>query len=422
MDADGKEVIFTHDIAGRTETIRDRTNRVTVHRYDERGNVIQTVEPDGTIQATTYHVWSDGRKSELKTSESITGLFTDANGALVQKTITTTYAYEDDNAATPPANDGLLRKVTDPLENSTTFTYDERGNLLTVTDPLERTTVNTYYPGSTLLHTTTDAGAHTTTFTYDVRGQMDTERRSVTVTDETGAEQVQVIVTDYDYDVRGRLTKLTDAADHVTTYTYDENGNQLTSSTTRKDSTGAQRTLLTEHAYDAENRLVKTWDALHPRSAGHHPASETVYDENGKPWMTYDSERRVTTMVYNTRGELDRTEYPDGTSERTLYDAEGRREFHDDRRGKRTQFVYDLRGRMGETWFVGSDGDAWGIPPTTPPGASGGARTPGTKSLRSCTMMPVVAPRPSMRSGSEMIRCTMQTATSGEFRMPRATP
>ena len=35
----------------------------------------------------------------------------------------------------------------------------------------------------------------------------------------------------------------------------------------------------------------------------------------------------LTRMYDNTRGLLDRTEYADGTSERTLYDAEGRREY-----------------------------------------------------------------------------------------------
>lgn len=357
VDADGKEVVLTHNVTGRTETIRDRTNRVTTHRYDERGNVVETISPDGTVQNTTYHVWSDGRKSDLKISESITGLFTDANAALVQKTLTTHYAYEDENPSTPPANDGLLRKVTDPMSHTTSFTYDDRGNALTITDALNRTTTNTYHPGTSLLATTTDAKGHVTSFTYDGRGLMDKETRTVTVKDEAGANQVQILVTDYDYNAAGHLTKLTDANNHATTYTYDANGNQLTATTTRTDENGAARTLVREQEYDDANRLVRSWDPMHPRSAGHQPASETIYDENGKPVVTYDAQRRATTSIYNARGELIRAEYADTTTESTAYDAEGRREYHTDRRGKVTQFLYDAVGRLAETRFLGSAGD-----------------------------------------------------------------
>src|SRR5260221_9306165 len=110
VDANGKATVFTHDVAGRTETIRDRAGNVTVQRYDTYGNVVQTTEQDGTVMTMAYYQWPDGRKSDLKTSESVTGFFTDATGALVQKTLATTYAYEDPGL--PPANDGLLRRVT----------------------------------------------------------------------------------------------------------------------------------------------------------------------------------------------------------------------------------------------------------------------------------------------------------------------
>src|SRR5439155_1942697 len=34
----------------------------------------------------------------------------------------------------PPANDGLLRRVTDPLGHSTAFSYGSRGNAISITD------------------------------------------------------------------------------------------------------------------------------------------------------------------------------------------------------------------------------------------------------------------------------------------------
>ncbi len=83
--------------------------RVTVHRYDERGNVTRTTAPDGTVTQSAYLRYANGKLSDLKTSESISGLFNDGQGGTVQRTLTTQSFYEDEDPATPPANDGLLR-------------------------------------------------------------------------------------------------------------------------------------------------------------------------------------------------------------------------------------------------------------------------------------------------------------------------
>src|SRR3954468_122922 len=85
--------------------------------------------PDGTVTTTDYHRWSDNKLSGLKETETVTGLFTDETnptGPLSARTLTTHYSYEDDDPATPPTNDGLLRKLVDPKGSTTTFTYDER--------------------------------------------------------------------------------------------------------------------------------------------------------------------------------------------------------------------------------------------------------------------------------------------------------
>ena len=74
-DADGKETIFTHNIAGRSETTRDRAGNVTTHGYDERGNVVETTSPDGTVTATGYHTWSDGPEVGVEDERECDGAF-----------------------------------------------------------------------------------------------------------------------------------------------------------------------------------------------------------------------------------------------------------------------------------------------------------------------------------------------------------
>ena len=320
VDANGKETLFTHDVNGRIETITDRSGQITRHYYDERGNVTRTEQPDGSVVTTSFLVWSDGRKSDLKTSETVSGLFANAAGQLVQKTQTTTYAYEDEDPATRPLNDGLLRKVTDPMGRTTRFSYDDRGNVTEVEDSLGRKTISTYYSNGNLLATTTDAEGNVTTMTYDGHGQLDTETRTATVVDGQGQATVQSLVTDYDFDARGFLVKMTDAEGHVTTYENDENGNQLFVRTTRTNTQGQTVSVVTENAYDANDRLTRTWDAEHPRvNLNDPPTSETLYDDNGDIAVTYDALRRATRLSYNSRRELIEKAYPDGAVEKFEY-------------------------------------------------------------------------------------------------------
>jgi RHS repeat-associated protein len=210
--------------------------------------------------------------------------------------------------------------------------------------------------GTSLLHTTTDALGNVSVFSYDAQGNADTETRTVTVVDASGGESVETLVSDYDYDAKGRLERMVNPARHETSYEYDENGNRTLERTTRTDADGTVHLVVKEREYDANDRLVRTWNAANPRSVGGDPSSETVYNAIGKPWKTYDALRRVTERLYDDRGELWKTIHPDGTSEQTLYDAAGRPEYRIDRRGYSTQTVYDSMGRVAETRFHGDAG------------------------------------------------------------------
>jgi RHS repeat-associated protein len=366
IDADGKETLFTHDVSNRTETIKDRAGNITVHHYDQRGNITETDSPDGTITTTSYHQWNDGTLSDLKEVETVAGLFTNANdptGALVPRTMTTYYSYEDDDPNTPPANDGLLRRLVDPKGNTTTFTYDDHGNVLTVTDANGNATggtpspsvVNTYYANG-LLQTVTDALGHVTTYTYDAKGNPDLETRSVTLINPDGSASTVNSVTDRDYNALSQLEKVTDPTGHATTYEYDLNGNRRFERTTRTNS-GATVAVVTETEYDEQDRPVRVWNADNPRAQASRPSSQTSYDGNGKVEWTYDAFGRGTHQEYNSRGLLYKTTHPDNTFEIVTYDAEGRREIATDRRDMATKAVYDALGRVTQTIFLGSGND-----------------------------------------------------------------
>ena len=271
-------------------------------------------------------------------------------------------AYND------PQNPTLETSVTDPLGNTTSYTYDSRGNQLTETDPLGNVTRTTYQDitfGTSVLAkitgqawlpfsvplSTTDALGNTTTNAYDNRGRL------LSTADASG--MVTAFAYDFygnptslafggstmtfEYDGAGNMTRQVDALGNATTYTYDANGNQVSQTTTVTTPAGP-RTLVTTTQYDGNSRPVKVTDA-----EGH--VTRTEYDALGNQMAAIDALGRRTEFRYDERGLLPETVFPDATPDRpTILDLRIRRgrsrnRFHR-RAGPATNFHYDALGRL----------------------------------------------------------------------------
>jgi RHS repeat-associated protein len=155
-----------------------------------------------------------------------------------------------------PSPDGVAAAPT------TSYTYDNNGNVLTITDPRGNVA------GATASH-------HTTTFTYDGLNRKLTQTSPVPNLDGTGTPSV----TSWERDLLGNLTTMTDPNGNETTYTYDSrnflfetihpaantssgpistytiydnDGNLIAS----MDGNGANNAILTVYAYDLLNRLI----------------------------------------------------------------------------------------------------------------------------------------------------------------------
>ena len=181
-------------------------------------------------------------------------------------------------------------------------------------------------------------------------------------------------------------------------FTYDANGNQLTSTTTQTAADGTVRTLTTRTDYDAEGRS----HYCHRRRGWHHayrvrcgreqrrprsmrwagalnsvttsgtsssrpssptprpltrrtiPAQRAEYDAAGREIARIDELGRRTEYAYDAAGRLIKTIYPDATPAdpldnpctQTEYDAAGQVTAQIDERGNRTEFGYDAAGRQ----------------------------------------------------------------------------
>ncbi len=312
-DAFGKTIEYTHDPDARVEIIRDRNGAQRVLEYDDRGNVVREIDPNGKIILRTFDE-EDNRLSE-----------TEAHDPSNTDPATTFFTYDDrDN----------LTSMEDPEGNETTFAYNERDQVETTTDARGNPTTNVYDSNGNL-EKTIDALGNETTFTYDNKGNVETQ--SVLV---DGVE----CVTQFEYDSFGNLTKETDALGNETSFTYDTNGNRTTETRTRTTPSGIE-TLETIFTYDKQSRLLETED---PDGT----TTRTVYDKLGKQIESFDQLNRKTEFEYDEMGRPVKTTFPDLTTEEFTYDGEGRRLRSEDRDGRTTGFEYDSLGRLTKTTFA----------------------------------------------------------------------
>ena len=305
-DAFGNAISYGHDLANNREYVTNRLGQVTASDYDDHGNVIHTIAPDGGETFTSYD--EDGNVLTV----------TDPLGH------TTTYTYDGQDNRT---------SVTDPLGNVTRFTYGAQRRVTSVTDPRGNSITNTFNALGNLTAMRDPLG-HVTRFAYDANGNP------VSMTNALGQSMSFV------YDGAGRLAAELDALGHETDYQRDNSGNLLAQTTTRTTSGGLQ-TLTVQFQYDAQSRLT---NSIFPDGS----SARTIYNAIGKPATTIDQQGRQTSMQYDALGRVTRTIYPDNFSDSSAYDAEGRRIASTNRIGQVTRYEYDVMGRLVHTIY--SDG------------------------------------------------------------------
>lgn len=207
--------------------------------------------------------------------------------------------------------------MTDALNQTTAFSYNAVGNVLTRTDPQGRTQSYEYDAANRVTRSVFPGGTEHR-IAYDVAG------RKVSDTDEAGH------TTQWRYEADGQLTSITDALGQTTRYTFDELGNQLT----QTDANGHT----TRFAYD---KLGRQTQRILPGGA----VETMAYDAVGNRMSRTDFAGRTTTYVYDDANRPVRRTYPDNTTVAFTYTGSGQRAAAVDARGT-TTYAYDGRERL----------------------------------------------------------------------------
>jgi RHS repeat-associated protein len=255
--------------------------------------------------------------------------------------VSTQYGYSQD------CDCDDVTSVTDPLNHTATFAYNEKHNLIAATDPLNNATTYTYNSAGRPL-SAKDALNNTTQLTYDngdlvavtdARGQtlsafIDSAGRLLSSRSPLGQSSR------YEYDSLDRVVKATDPLGGISEFTYDANGNVLSFKDARNN--------LTSYTYDTMNRLKSRTDALQHVETFEYDAIGTLKkstDRRGKVTSYgYDNLYRLTFVGFGTTGDPGNPSYESTIS--YTYDTVGRlTEVTDSVSGSIT-YTYDNFDRM----------------------------------------------------------------------------
>jgi RHS repeat-associated protein len=386
-----------------TETVYDKQGRVwksvikvgndvrtTEYKYDMYGNIIETIQPDGTTIKAAYN--NKGQKISETNQLGQTRTFEyDDNGQLIKVTLPdgATYKYAYDAQ-------GNQTSIIDPLSRETTFTYDDDGNQLTRTLPDGSTEYFEYdFKGRLIKQTsfenvvttyqyddfdrlssktfTANGITETWIYTYDQFGRVNEIDQAGRIVKTTYDAQGRTILIEtpegkiaYSYDMFGRQTSVQTDDDLPVVYTYDNLG-RLSSVTSDGKTTiyeydafgNLARTqlpngVITTYEYDNMNRLIKETNFVDKNNNGILDNGEGVsqfsyeLDKQGRKlsakekfWIEFGQQENNIDWIYDDAGRL-------------IYE---KFDHYDDAFDQTSEWIYDLVGnRLRQTVDKGNDG------------------------------------------------------------------
>ncbi|MBI4744175.1 MAG: hypothetical protein HY776_05090, partial [Actinobacteria bacterium] len=292
----GSPVKFTYDALDRPVSIKDPKTRTVSYQYDKVGNKVKT--------------WDTKASSTTPQGSP------------------TIYTYNSYN---------LVESITDPTKNTVQNNYDKNGNLIKKTvDPGNKNYIATLtYDAQNRLKTATeprgniDPALYTTTYKYDSDGNQ----KEMIAKNKDGVD----VVTKFDYNIKNQLTMITDPASQTITYEYDEVGNR--EKAIAKDS-GGTVTRETKYSYDNDNRLYSEQDTV-----GSNKTTYYTYDYQGNR-LSSTLDQKTTTFEYDDNQRITKTVDANNKRLTYIYDDINKEVKITDNQGIMTKYLFDEADKL----------------------------------------------------------------------------
>lgn len=361
--------------------------------YDEDGLMTSQTEPLGRTTIWTYQGGSERRAAANLTEVSVTADGRGANGS--DTTLTNTYSYHEDTNQPVAVTDargavtsidredgtGLVRRIDRPEGATTSFDYNDFGQVTQITNPNDHITTFDYFadgssrgylekrivapgdPGLTTTFETDDRG--NVTKVTDPRGVEhttdwnDLDWPTVTTAAATGAGDAPALgyVTRRFYDANGNQARIERPLDDGGSHTFERFAyDDLDAVLTIEREIGGGEIALTTFERDENRNITKVIDAesnevthtYGPRNLATTRTSNLGAQQLGDPIVetfAYDAERQLTSML-DGRGKDWSTEY----------DGFGRMKKAADPLGNAQHQAYDNASQVTCAMATGADG------------------------------------------------------------------
>ncbi|MDY6966794.1 MAG: hypothetical protein SVM80_12660, partial [Halobacteriota archaeon] len=303
-DVLGRETVFVYDGENRIASVTEPGNRQYTITYDDIGLLSSVVDSAGEGYFFEFD-YDEAKREYYAQTRSSSGMIKEAwydkDGDTIKITV-------NGRTIKDIQKDGRNLIITDEKGNTTRKEYDEWDNLTKVLYP----------DGSQVTHE------------YDLRFN----KRSRT-TDERG------VITEYEYNDVGDLTRKIEASgtanERITEYTYDSDGNLLT---TKRSADAGTAEALTSMTYDAMGNMTSVTD---PEG---NVTNFTSHDVMGNVLTKIDAGSKTWTYQYDDAGRLRTITDPLNNITEMFYDERGNKIRQVDAEGKETLYEYDSHNNM----------------------------------------------------------------------------